>query len=468
MNHRRLTRRTVLRGVAGISIALPLLEAMRPRLSRAQSTAPQRFGVFFMPDGINTKTWEPTGEGTGFQLSTSLKALEPHRDDIVILRGVDFATSNKPSFNVNGGQINANPHDLGMAHMLTASHMVVRAQGRADHVTNGTAGGPSIDQAIAQVIGGQTKLRSLELGVESTTSKLEPMVLHMSYGGPDDARTPIDDPKQTFTRLFGDTDATQSEVELLLNQRRSVLDAVLNDFKNVTTSVGYDDRQRLERHAGHIRDIENRVANLPPTAGLCASPAEPTVSAELVDCVVNEHSSTPMNAKCLASFAEVGKAQMDLMVLAFACDLSRVVSLQWSTAEGTTLYSFLPGITGEHHRMSHDTATYGSQLTQADTWYAEQFAYLLSEMKKIPEGEGTLLDNTLMYWVNEQENGQAHNRNNVPMVLAGKAGGQLTGGRLLRYRNEPHNKLYTTFLNMFGVEATQFGDDFAGSLSGLV
>src|SRR5690606_32620835 len=169
----------------------------------------------------------------------------------------------------------------------------------------------------------------------------------------------------------------------------------------------------------YIRDIEGRVANLSPVAEMCASPSEPTVSAELVDCVVNEHSSTPMNAKCLASFTEVGKAQMDLMVLAFACDLSRVVSLQWSTAESTTLHSHL-GVTGEHHRMSHDFATYGSQIGQVDTWYAEQFAYLLSEMKKIPEGDGTLLDNTLMFWANEQEDGQAHNRRNVPFVLAGK------------------------------------------------
>jgi hypothetical protein len=462
MKHPRLTRRTLLRGAAGISIALPFLEAMRPGIGRAQGAGPKRFGVFFMPDGVNPSTWEPKGDGTNFTFGSSMTSLEPHREDLVILRGVNFETSYRTT------DAKANPHDLGMAHMLTASQMIVRAKGRADHVTNGTAGGPSIDQAIAQAIGGETKLRSLELGVESTTSKLEPMVLHMSYGGPDDARTPIDEPKQAFTRLFGDTDASQSEVEILLDQRRSVLDAVLNDFKNVNAVVGYDDKQRLERHASHIRDIENQVANLSPVAGICASPTEPTVSAELVDCVVNEHSSTPMNAKCLASFTDVGKAQMDLMVLAFACDLSRVVSLQWSTAEGTTFYGFLPGITGEHHRMSHDTATYGSQLTQVDTWYAEQFAYLLSEMKKIPEGEGNLLDNSLMYWVNEQEDGQAHNRRNVPLVVAGKAGGMLTGGRVIRYQNEPHNKLYTTFLNMFGVEATEFGEDFAGSLTGLV
>src|SRR5690606_127827 len=108
----------------------------------------------------------------------------------------------------------------------------------------------------------------------------------------------------------------------------------------------------------------------------------------------------------------------DLMVLAFACDLSRVVSLQWSTAESTTLHSHA-GVTGEHHRMSHDVATYGADLTRVDTWFAEQFAYLLTEMKKVPEGDGNLLDNTLLFWPNELEHGEVHSRRNLPYILAG-------------------------------------------------
>jgi hypothetical protein len=458
MNHRRLTRRTLLRGAAGISVALPFLEAMRPRVGKAQTAGPQRFGVFFSANGMLPNTWEPKGGETDFEFSQALQPLAPHRDDLVILRGVDAETSYMQD---------GNPHDLGMAHMLTAMRMQVRRVGRADHVVDGTAGGPSIDQAIAQAIGNDTRLRSLELGVEATTSVLEPMVLHMSYGGPNDPRTPIDEPQQAFARLFGDTEASQSEIEILQAQRRSVLDAVLTEFNAVSSAVGYDDRQRLERHANHIRDIESRVTDMAANT-VCADPTPPTVTAELVDCTVNEHSSTPMNAKCLASLPEIGTAQMDLMVLAFACDLSRVVSLQWSTAESTTVHS-AAGTTGEHHRMSHDVGTYGGDLTKVDTWFAEQFAYLLSEMKKVPEGEGTLLDSSLMFWTNELEHGEAHNRRNLPFVLAGKAGGQLSTGRLLRYQREPHNKLYTSFLNLFGVDATGFGEpDFQGTLSGFV
>lgn len=460
MNYRRLSRRTLLRGAAGIGVALPFLEAMRPGVGNAQSATPLRFGVFFSPCGVAPNVWEPSGEGSSFSLSAPLAPLEPHKNDLVILRGIDAETSYMQE---------GNPHDLAMAHLLTASRMIVRRLGRADHVVDGTVSGPSIDQAIAQAIGGETRLRSLELGVESTTTVLEPMVLHMSYGGPNDPRTPIDEPQQAFARMFGDTDATQNEIEVLHQQRRSVLDAVLTEFNAVNSVLGYDDRQRLERHANHIRDIENRVAALPQTVAMCQSPQPPTVRAELVDCVVNGHSATPMNAKCLASIPEIGRAQMDLMVLAFACDLSRVVSLQWSTAESTTLHSHA-GVRGEHHRMSHDVATYGSDLAKVDTWFAEQFAYLLSEMKKVPEGDGTLLDNTLTLWTNELEHGEVHSRRNLPFVLAGKAGGQLTTGRLLHYRQgEPHNKLYTTFLNMFGVPADGFGEpDFPGTLSGLV
>lgn len=459
MKLRRLNRRTLLRGAAGISIGLPFLEAMRPSVGQAQANVPKRFGVFFSPCGVIPSAWNPSGGVTDFVLRGSLEPLAPHRDDLVVMRGLNAESSYMQD---------GNPHDLAMGHMLTAIRYKVDSTGRAGHVINGTVGGPSIDQAIAQAIGGETKLRSLELGVDSTTTVLEPMVLRMSYGGPNDPRTPLDDPQQVFARLFGDSTAGEAEVDVLHQQRRSVLDAVLREFEAVDRTLGYDDRQRLERHASAIRDLENQLAVGAAAGGTCETPAPPTVTAELVDCIQNEHSATPMQAKCLASFADVGKAQMDLMVLAFACDLSRVVSLQWSTAESTTTHEHV-GLSLEHHRMSHDVGSNNDNLIKVDTWYAEQFAYLLSEMKKIDEGDGTLLDNTLMFWPNELEQGESHSRRNLPYVLAGKAGGQLPTGRFLQFQGEPHNRLYATFLNMFGVPASGFGEpDMSGTLTDLV
>ena len=463
MTSRRLNRRTVLRSAAGIAVTLPFLEAMLPRTSRAQDAPanPLRFGVFFNANGVIPDAWTPSGGETDFVLGPTLEPLDPHRDDLVILRGINAETSYMQ---------NGNPHDLSMAHMLTAMRMRVDSTGRAGHVINGTAGGPSIDQVIAQAIGGETSLRSLELGVESTVTKLEPMVLRMSYGGPDDPRTPLDDPQQVFTRLFGDTEVGEVEIDERIRKRSSVLDAVLQEFNSVNSGLGYDDRQRLERHASAIRDIENRLSvDSAVGSALCEMPQRPEVTAELIDCIVNEHSATPMEAKCLASFTDIGKTQMDLMVLAFACDLSRVVSLQWSTAESTTVHSHAPGVTGEHHRMSHDVSGYGGQLRAVDRWFSEQFAYLLSEMKNIDEGEGTLLDNSLLFWPNELSQGESHSRRDLPYIVAGQAGGQLPTGRFLRYDGEPHNKLFTSFLNLFGVPATGFGEpDYPGALTGLV
>lgn len=459
MKFRRLNRRTLLRGALGISIALPFLEAMRPRAAKAQQAGPKRFGVFFSPCGVIDNAWTPSGGETDFVLGSSLEALTPHRDDLVITRGLNAESSYLQT---------GNDHDLAMGHMLTAIRYRVNATGRAGHVIDGTAGGPSIDQAIAREIGGETKLRSLELGVDSTTTLLEPMVLRMSYAGPNDPRTPLDDPQQVFARLFGDSAAGEAEIDVLHKQRRSVLDAVLREFAAVDGTLGYDDRQRLERHASAIRDLENQLAAGAAAGSACVAPEPPTVTAELVDCTLNEHSDTPMQAKCLASFADVGKAQMDLMVMAFACDLSRVVSLQWSTAESTTTHQHL-GMNLEHHRMSHDLGSNSGNLAMVDTWYAEQFAYLLSEMKKIEEGDGTLLDNTLLFWPNELSQGESHNRRDLPYVLAGKAGGRLPTGRFLNFQGEPHNKLYTSFLNLFDIPATGFGEpDFSGTLSGLV
>jgi hypothetical protein len=358
-----------------------------------------------------------------------------------------------------------NPHDLAMAHMLTGIRMQGSTFGRAGHVLDGTAGGPSVDQAIAQVIGGETKLRSLELGVQSTISNLEPMVTRMSYGGPGDPRTPLDDPKQVFARLFGDTLATQAEIEALHKQRRSVLDGVLAEFNAVNAQLGYDDRQKLERHATAIRDLEHQLELGSMPGANCTIPTmAPDITVEVFDCVRDDRP-----AKCMTGFPELGKAQMDLFVLALACDLTRVVSLQWSTAESQTVHEHAPGVTQEHHLMSHDIANYASQMSLVNIWYAEQFAYLLSELKKVPEGDGTLLDNLLLFWPNELSQAEVHDRRRLPYVLAGKAGGQLTTGRYLKYDANPHNQLLTSFLNIFGIPATGFGEpDFPGTLAGLV
>lgn len=453
---RRLHRRSLLRGAGAVAVALPFLDAMLPRRANAQAmTPPTRFGVFFSSNGVIDPDWVPQGGETDFTLSTSLAPLQAHRNDIVVLHGLNAETSYMQE---------GNPHDLAMAHMLTGMRMQGSTFGRAGHILDGTAGGPSIDQALAKVIGNDTKLRSLELGVQSTISDLEPMVTRMSYGGPNDPRTPLDDPKQVFTRLFGDTLASQAEIEALHKRQKSVLDAVLAEFNSVSGTLGYDDKQKLERHATAIRDIERQLelVDKPALAGCMIPSMAPDVQVEVFDCIRDGRPN-----KCLTGFAEIGKVQMDLMVLAFACDLSRVVSLQWSTAESTTVHSQI-GIADEHHLMSHDILNKAPLMTQVNVWYAQQFAYLLSEMKKIPEAGGTLLDHTLLFWPNELSEAEVHDRRGLPYVLAGKASGKVPTGRFLRFNGNPHNTLLATFLNIFGIQASGFGEpEYPGVLAGI-
>ena len=454
---RRLSRRSLLRGSAGIAVALPLLEAMLPGRATAQAAAtPLRFGVFFSANGVIDADWTPAGGEKDFTLSTALAPLAPHQGDINIIQGLNAETSYMQQ---------GNPHDLAMAHMLTGMRMQGSTFGRAGHILDGTAGGPSVDQALAKVIGSATKLRSLELGVQSTITDLEPMVTRMSYGGPNDPRSPLDDPKEVFKRLFGDSAMSAAEIDALHQRQKSVLDAVLAEFNGVSTTLGYDDKQKLERHAEAIRDIERQLElmDMPVLAGCKVPTAPPTVNVDtFYDCTRDGRPN-----KCLAGFDEIGKAQMDLMVLALACDLSRVVTLQWSTAESTTVHSQI-GIADEHHLMSHDIKNKAPLMTKVNTWYAEQFAYLLTEMKKVQEGPGTLLDNTLLFWPNELSQAEVHSRRNLPYVLAGTAQGKVPTGRYLKYQGDPHNQLLATFMNIFGVEVQSFGESmYPGVLSGI-
>ena len=201
---------------------------------------------------------------------------------------------------------------------------------------------------------------------------------------------------------------------------------------------------------------------------------------------------------CVTNFREIGQMQMDLMILALQCDLTRVASLQWSTAESTVIHEWLPlEYTGtkEHHMMTHNESvdvsqqanmvdqmtalTIRSDLTKIHNWYAQQYAYMLGKLKAIDEGNGkSLLDNMLFFWTNELGEGGKHTYVNVPMVLAGSCGGQLPTGRYLDYlgnapaaygRGMAHNKLYVTFLKLFGIDENTFGiPDFIGPIPGLV
>jgi hypothetical protein len=513
---RRLSRRALLKGALGATVALPWLELMRPRGLGAQAVvSPKRFGIFFSPCGTIPENWRPTkgatGADTDFTLSPILEPLAPFKNDIVVLRGVNMESSNQ-----RFGPV-ANVHDQGMTHMLTAIPLVKgpAGAGRANHFLDGSAGGPSIDQHIAAAIGKQTLLPSLELGVESTDTFLETLVTKMCYGPVDTNDEfkravpvqPVDDPVQVYTRLTGSYQAgTTEQILAALRNRQSVLDYVRDDYGDLMGQLGTEDRGRLDQHLTNIRDIELRVQRLiaNPTSASCPDiqalrPTRPQRQQCLRDQDLRkpEELATQSANFCVTNFREIGQMQMDLMILALQCDLTRVASLQWSTAESTVIHEWLPlqyAGTREHHMLTHNESVDASlkaakvdqetalivrgDLTKVHNWYAQQFAYMLGRLKAIPEGDKTLLDNMLFFWTNELGEGGNHSYVNVPFVLAGSCGGQLPTGRYLDYlgdlpaaygNGKPHNNLFVSFMKLFGLEDNTFGmRDFAGPLSGLV
>jgi len=454
-----ISRRTLLRGAGGVALALPFLDAMRPRVAEAAAAGPKRFVLFFSANGTIKDQWQPSGTETSFTLSPILAPLAAHQSDLLIMRGLN----NEASYIYE-----PNAHDASMATLLTGERLVVgpSGTGRAGHVLDGTSAGPSIDQEIARVIGGATKLPSLELGVQSTTTILEPMVVRMCYRGtPGNAKSvpPEDDPKKVFSRLFMDAGTSSGALEALRTQRKSVLDSVLSDFQRLQAKVGYDDRQKLERHAATVRDFELSLDKMGGSGASCQMPgAPPNVSLNPVDCVQDERP-----AKCMGDFKELGKAQMDMLSLALACDLTRVVTLQWSTAESTIFFKDF-NAHGEHHLMSHDAKGNRDDLIKINTWYAQQFSDLLDKLKGQTDGDGSVLDSSVVLWVNELSDGDSHNRRDLGWVMAGKGNGAIRTGRSVQYKNTTTNQLFASLMTMFGAPTDHFGNTkFPGTLSGL-
>lgn len=454
-----LSRRTLLRGAGGIAVALPFLEAMGTRRRARAAGVAKRFIVFFSANGTIMNNWAPSGADTNFTLSPILAPLQAHRNDLLVLRGL----SNEVSYNSPG----SNAHDLSMGTMLTAMPMIIGPSGlgRADHIIDGTAGGPSIDQVIAKSIGAGKRFTSLSLGVQSTSTILEPMVTKMAYRASSDPVIPEDDPSRAFAALFGDTQASQATILATQKRRGTVLDAVLGDLTSLSSTLGASDRVKLDAHATSIRELEKQLLTVGSTTDACrgVTPTDPMVSLKPYSCLQDSRPAT-----CVGDFATIGAAQLGILQLALACDLTRVATIQWSTAESTVVHSEIM-ISNEHHKMSHDDVNNAPQLAQVNTWYAQRFSDLLDKLAAVTDADGqTLLDGSVVFWVNELSAGQVHNRRDLPYVLAGQGNGTLRPGRYVVNKGDPHNKLHAAFLNMFGLQASGFGDPrYPGVLTGL-
>lgn len=442
----RFTRRNLLRGGLAATAVFPLLEARR---AVGQTVAPRFLAVSY-PNGVRTSMFWPKGTGADYQLNTFTTPLESHKAKLTWLKGIRLNDALQNG--ALGGTVGSE-HARGTGGMLTARPL---KSGREfvsfGNTTSGWGSGISIDQHLANVIGDQTLMSSLHVGVHTRDREVRARI---SYEGADRPVPPREDPADVFEQLFsgavgGEPGQGDSALERLRAQRKSVFDLTKTETDRVKSIVGAEDRIRLEVHMESIRDIEKRLS----------AAADPD-RAPQVECAVPSMANLDLLDD--TKYAEAGRLHMDLVAAAFACDLTRVATFQWSYSESEHLFQFL-GLNGNHHALSHDFGNSGPGFdgyNAIQTWYQEQFAYLLAKLDSYDEGEGTLLDNSLVLWASEIGESTQHALTTMPYVLAGSAGGRIQMGRVVDYGNQQqdNNQLLISIAHAMGVtDLTEFGD----------
>jgi hypothetical protein len=432
-----LSRRRLLTGISASLLAAPFYRILGAPAPARAAGVNRRIIFWFSPNGTVHQHWRPTGTGAeyAFAAGSILEPLSALRSKLLVLDGLDFER-------VRGGS-----HEGGMEHMLTGG------------------GGPSLDQVLAQRLGTGTAFSSIELGVQ-TSAWGAGIQTRMSYDDGHGYVHPEDDPVAAFRRLFGGaattapTDLTAPPVvDPAMVARKSVLDLVRGELTTLQSDLGMDERQKLEAHLDALRSLERRLTTAggsDQASASCGSLSAPT----LADNETNER------------FPEVGELQTDILVGAAACDLSRVLSLQWTHTVSPTILSWA-GVGEGHHELSHkdDGNAQGvADFVASERWFAEQFARLLEKLDAVQEadGSGSLLDTSTVVWVKELGDGRLHDFESVPFVIAGGTGNYFSTGRYAQFTNEPHQKLLVSLAHSVGVEMDHFGvADIQGPLSGL-
>ena len=426
----RLSRRAVLRGAGGVAVGLPFLSAMlSPLRSHADGSISKRLVIFFTSNGTIPEAWTPTGGETDFQLSPILSPLAEHREELLILKGIDM----RSALEFPGG---SNGHDVGTGHCLTPYPILQGPSGVGEfgHLWDGSAGGQSFDQYVAERLGANHAFSSLVYGVQSDIAMAIPA--RISWKQPFDPVRPMQEPSLSYARVFGSGVEDVETMERTRAQRLSVVDSVLEEYNRLYSRVGSEDRQRLEAHIEALYDVEQSIERL--NLGTCDLP---------------EVTNT-------TSLLEIGQLNLNMMVAALSCDVTPVVVHQWGCGQSYRAFTHLNQEEG-HHSLSHEPLTdvdAVEKLTAINTWYAGQFADLLSKMKGIETGDGqNLLDHSVVMWVNELGNGYSHSPADVPYVLAGGANGALNTGRFLRYENASHGELFAAVGQALGLDTQSFG-----------
>ena len=436
------SRRRFLRG-AGVALTLPWLESL-PVFGQSSSPVgpPVRFAHIFFSNGVEPAHWWAKGEGAALEFGAAAAPLAPIREDIVFVRGLYHQL----------GLDSTSPH-LGRMNLLSGATVSLDPK----EIRVGT----SFDQVLAQRIGARTAVPALALGIEPNELRLEDG-LSMIYGSAISWVTPTKPapkeiyPARVFDQLVGDSGGRQLD--------RSILDAVLEDSRALRTRITARDRRKLDEYLESIRDIEKRIdfaAKEERLEGWRPTLRQPNLPrpGEQAPQLVPEHI----------------RLMLDLIVLAFQMDRTRIVTLMLNNDLSQMNFRFLEGVRGALHLdLTHNGKVPATEAMYLRTnqYHVEQFRYLVQRLKSIDEGGSTLLDNSVLMLASSLFDGDAHSAEQLPIVLAGRAGGALRTGRILDYldRGDDHRRacsLFLSLMDLMGVRLERFGDSET-RLAGLV
>ena len=426
-----IPRRSVLRGI-GATLALPLLDGMVPALSAIRTTAARgmrRFGVVYVPNGMAMEHWTPTGEGTTFEFSPILQPMAPFRDRTLVLTCL-------------------NPGPGGGAHAGASTKFLTGVAGR---MTDGAEihSGTSIDQLLGKELGQYTQLSSLELALDGRDFAGScDAGFSCAYTNTISWRTPTtplpmeNNPRVVFERLFGDSGSTDPAVRLArLKEDRSILDSVTEKVADLQQGIGPEDRHKIGQYLDAVRDVERRIQK-----------AEEQSARELP--LVQQPAGIP------TTFEEHMRLMFDLQLLAYQTDLTRVASFMVGREISGRTYNQI-GIPDAHHPLSHhlDDPVKIGIMSKINTYHVVLFAEFVEKMRATPDGDGSLLDHSLLLYGAGMSNSNAHAPINLPIMLVGGAGGGLEGGRHITYPEDtPMANLLMAIMDALGVPMDQVGD----------
>jgi hypothetical protein len=457
----KLNRRTVLRGAGSIAIALPWLEIMgEEKVAHAQAAGTaKRFLSVYTPGGTVLEKFWPSS-ATDPSTSSILAPLAPVKDKLLVMKGLNMDCA-------KGEQ-----HQAGIIGLLTGSKQLGSPNDFSSYA--------SIDQVIATRIQGDMATRkprgSLQMAVRWATGKSHGLLHPINALNLEDTPTvtpipPRLDPQEIFTDLFGTLtpDSGTSGVDARIERRKSVLDFVDKRYAALSAKLGAADKAKLENHLTKIRDIERALDSGIVSSGTCKAPTKvdtkgynPTTGLMSGDAgEIKDETSDEM-------IPTVGKFMMDMMVMAFACDVTSVGSFQWSDTEAKHTFPWLQ-LGNHHHFYQHDGGFQPAECEKIGIWYSQMHAYLLGALDAVEVAAGkTLLDESVVFFGSELAHPPTHEKKGMPLMLAGGGGG-LKGGRMLDFGGKPHNNALVSILNLFGDTRTTYGhaEFCTGALTGL-